>query len=140
MSAPKRPQAVPGSAPRARSTKYSYGRSGGGEARPVALAGVGGQRELRDQQQRAAGLADIEVHSPGFVRKDAVGQHAFEQAIGLAFRVAFFDRDQCEDTPADPADRLSVHMDGGFGYPLQQSNHRVGSVPVGAFAVQAAIV
>jgi hypothetical protein len=44
--------------------------SGAGERRPPAAAGVGEQRELRDQQHGAAGGGEVEVHRPLGVVED----------------------------------------------------------------------
>ena len=55
---------------------------GASEARPVAARGVGGQRELADDEQAAADLRDVEVHLAGVVGEDAQPEHLGDQLVG----------------------------------------------------------
>src|SRR5215472_7077545 len=47
-------------------------RRGRGEARTLALAGVGGQGELRHQEEAALHLAEVQVHAPLGIREHPV--------------------------------------------------------------------
>jgi len=86
-----------------------FGRGGGAETRPRALVGVRGERELRNQQQAAADVGHRQVHAPGVVAEDPVGEHAREQALGMRRCVAALDADERENSAADLAHGLIVH-------------------------------
>src|SRR5688572_105846 len=49
----------------------ALGLHGIGKARPLALAHVAEQRELRYGEQRAAGIEQASIHASGFVFEDA---------------------------------------------------------------------
>ena len=89
MCAPNSPVATSAWRRRASSTRVpnSVRRlrvRGGAESGACALVGVGGQRELRHQQQAAADIGERQIHAPGLVFEDPVAEHALEQAFGAA--------------------------------------------------------
>ena len=95
----------------------------GGKTWPVSLVGICGKRELRHQEQLAACLADIEVHSPLFIGKYPVSQNPFQQTVRLPLTVFPLHGDQRQHAVPDARDLAAVNIDGGFGYSLQQCDH-----------------
>ena len=67
---------------------------GGRKARAQAFGGVGGEGELGNHQQAAAGLADVEVHFAVCIGEHAVVQHFVEQFVAARIVVAAFDAEQ----------------------------------------------
>jgi len=80
------------------------GRGRTREARPQAARRVRHQCELRHGEQLAADVLQREVHLALRVRKDAVGEHAFGQALRLGFAVAALHADQSKNAAADRRD------------------------------------
>jgi hypothetical protein len=93
MSAPKRPQAC--GTPAARNRGYErveqararLGRRGAREARSKPAARIRGQRELRNEQQRAADVAHGPIHLAGRIGKHAIGYEARSEPFGLFLAV-----------------------------------------------------
>ena len=96
---------------------------GRAEARPVALAGLGGQRELRYDEQCPAAVEHAAIHSAGRVVEDAVAEDALEQPIRLGLAIGRFDTEQHYETRPDGANDSAIDVDGGLRDALQQSDH-----------------
>ena len=62
---------------------------------------LGGEGELRHQQQPALDLAQREIHAPLAVGKDAVGKQPLEEPLGLILRVLAPHRDEGEEASGD---------------------------------------
>jgi len=80
------------------------GRGRTREARPQAARRVRRQRELGHREQLAADVLQREVHLALRVRKNAVGEHAFGQALRLGFAVAALHADQSKNAATDGRD------------------------------------
>ena len=85
---------------------------GGSEARSIAPAGVGVERELRDRQDLAVHVRERQVHEPGVVREDAQPGRLGGQGGGGGERVVVGHADQREVATAD------------LGYALAGNGHR----------------
>ena len=106
---------------------------GRAEARAITAPRIGRKRELRDEQQPAAGIAEAQVHLPRAVREQAEGQDPVDEACGARLRVAALGAGEREDAGTDLADGAAVDRDARFGDPLEQRDHR----PAGSRAFQA---
>ena len=98
---------------------------GGGEARPPTAAGVGGQGELTDQQQAAAGLGQRAVHPSLRVGEHPIVEQAFGHSGDPVRVVVRLDGDQGQQAGANPADDFAIDLDAGFGDALDQADHGV---------------
>src|SRR5438105_4615690 len=74
-----------------------------GEARTQAFAGVGDEGELRNGEQRAAGVEERAVHLAVIVGENAVSEHTFGQPRGFGVAVAALHADQRYHAFADRA-------------------------------------
>lgn len=95
----------------------------GGKAGTVAFLSVGGQRELRHDEQATIDVAQAQVHAVVGVGENAVIENALEQTVGLRSAVVFFYGDQGHDAGADSADVDIVDGDFGFADPLDDGDH-----------------
>ncbi len=91
---------------------------GGRETRPVATAGIGRQRELRDQEQAACNIPDRAIHLARLVGKDAQGKDLIEQFSRGGLGIAFFGAHEDKKPLADRANRIAGHDDARFGHAL----------------------
>ena len=80
-----------------------FGAGRPGKARAIAARGVGGQRELADDQQAAAHGRQVEVHLAGGVGEDAQLQHLVDELVGDGVGVVGLGADEEQQAPADPA-------------------------------------
>jgi len=98
---------------------FALGRwSSWGKARPVAPVGVCRKGELRDQQELASRLPQIQVHPIRLVRENSIGQYPLQQAFGLLFGIAALNSDECEDAMGYFSRQIFINNHGGFGYSL----------------------
>ena len=102
------------------------GRGSRGETGPHSLAGVGGQRELWDQQQPAASVGKGQIHLALGVGKNPVTEQPLAHPLRLRFAIAGFDRDQHQQAGIDGADRFVVDGDRCGGDALEEGDHGVG--------------
>lgn len=93
--------------------------SGRTEARPVAAARVGSERELGDQEERAPDVRERPVHPPLLVGEHAVGDDAFEEPVALRRGVLGLDADEHQKAAADGGDDGSVDDHRSARDPLQ---------------------
>ena len=103
-----------------------FRRSRRGEARPIALARIGRQRELRHQQQAACFRSEIakrSVHASGFILEHPIVQQPLEQPIDFSIAILGFDAHQDKQAAVDCRHDLSVDFDAGAPHPLQQADH-----------------
>lgn len=98
------------------------GRGGGGEAGPVAL-GLGGERELADDERRPAGVEQRAVHAAGLVLEDAQVDDLARQPFRLLLAVALHGADQHQQPLPDLAGDRAVDGDGGRGNTLDERAH-----------------
>lgn len=89
-----------------------------------AAGGVGGQGELRDQQQAAADIAQRTVHAAFAVAEDTIAEDAFQHAPDLRFAITALDGDQGEQAGSDLADDFRIDFDARFADALDQRDHR----------------
>ncbi len=129
--APKRPISTRGWRTRASSASHrnqrsaSTGAGRGAESGPHALLRVGRERELRNEQKTAAGIRERAVHAAFLVGKDAIAEHALEQALGLRLAVPGLHRDEREQARIDRTHGLAIDVDARFADTLDQSDHRM---------------
>ena len=107
-------------------------RSRRGEAGSHALAGVGGERELADQQKRATAVDNRQVHLAVGIAEYAVTQQSFGHAPDAGVIIARLDRYQRQQSVANGADALAIDMHGGFGDTLDKGNHLVDGGQLGS--------
>ncbi|OMP13961.1 hypothetical protein COLO4_00546, partial [Corchorus olitorius] len=67
---------------------------GSGEARTQAAAGIGGEGELRHQQQAAVDVLEGKVHLALRVAEDPIVEQLVQELVGMLRGVAGFHRDQ----------------------------------------------
>ena len=87
-----------------------FRRGGTNEARPVALACVGGKGELRDNQHAAADINDGTVHLAILVLENPEFRGLAGQPFGFGLPVALDSADQRQQTGADFSNRLAVSI------------------------------
>src|SRR5690606_4388136 len=95
----------------------------GAESRAHAGAGIGGQGELADQQQPAAGLCQGAVHAALGVGEDPVAEQAPGHPRHLRLAIARLHAHQRQQARPDAADRLAPDADAGFADALDQAEH-----------------
>ena len=99
-------------------------RCGGrGEAGTHAAASVCGKRELADEQQAAAGVAQGAIHLAGIVGEYAVTQQSLRHSGDLNIAVAGLDGDQRQYAGTNGADHDIVHNHLGFSHALDEGKH-----------------
>jgi Zn-dependent protease len=102
------------------------GLAGGGgavEGGTPAPADVGEQRELRDQQDGAAGRGEIEVEASRGIVEQPEAEDLLRRCLdhrGVVFAV---DADQHQQAAADGPDPLASHLDPRARHPLQDEPH-----------------
>src|SRR4051812_6790832 len=94
-----------------------------GESRPVPLAGVSEQRELRDREHGAAHVEDRAVHLALVVLEDAQVHDLAGEPARILLRVAFTDAQQDAEAQADGAFLDAVDRDGSLADPLHHRAH-----------------
>lgn len=96
-----------------------------GESGTTTGARVGRQRELRHQQQVAAGRDEVKVHASCGIGEDPVAEDAFGKSLGRSRGIVPLDTDQREQAGID-ARRLDI-IDGHAGPQdsLDERYHRV---------------
>ncbi len=103
---------------------FSLGRRrGAGEARAHARAGVGGQGELADQQQTAAGIPQGAVHLAGIVGENTITQQPVSHPRQHRRFVARLHPHQRQQAGADLPHHRVINRDRGLGNTLDQAKH-----------------
>jgi hypothetical protein len=72
---------------------------------------IGGERELRDEEQFALDIAQRQVHFAVRVAEHAVAEQTLEQSIGLTLPVSSLDSHEGQQSSADLGDARAVHDD-----------------------------
>ena len=85
-----------------------------------ALVRVGGQGELRHQQQFARNLGQAQVHFPGSIWKNAIAEQPCEQPLRADFVIRWPNSHQNQQTAANGTDRFALNRDFGVRNALQQ--------------------
>ena len=98
-------------------------RRGAGKTRAHALAGIGGEGELRRQQQSARRLFQTQIHFVIFVSENTIAQYPLQKPIGMVAIVLLLHADERENTGADLTDAAFFHPHAGFADTLNQGNH-----------------
>ncbi len=98
-----------------------------GEARAQAAAGVGGQGELRDQQQTAADIAHRAVHPALGVGEHPVAQQLVQKLVGTGAVILALDPDQHQQAVVDGPDDLAGHLHPRMSHSLDQRLHQASS-------------
>ncbi len=93
------------------------------ETGPRALARIRGKRELRYEQQAAAGVCQGSVHATGRVGKNTVAEQAVEHPPHLAFTILGFDGDKRQQAGSNGADDRAIHGDACRGDALDEADH-----------------
>ncbi len=93
-----------------------------------ALFRIGGQRELRYEQQRAIFVADATVHAAFCVRKHAVALYALREPADVFGRVIAVYGDQHQQTRPDFANNAAADADRGLANALQQTNQMLANI------------
>jgi hypothetical protein len=102
----------------------ALGRRRAGERRPASPLHRSEQRELRDDQQAAAGGGEVEIHPPLAVVEQPQGGELLGRGLDLALAVAGLDADQHEQAAADGGDPLVADFHRGAANALQDEAHR----------------
>src|SRR6185436_9139434 len=97
----------------------------------TALATVGMQRELRDDQQRAADLVDGLVHATLLVLEDPEARDLLTQPIGIRLGVARGDAEEHAEPAIDGADDVAVDRDPRLAHALHHRTHARLVAPAG---------
>jgi hypothetical protein len=97
-------------------------------SRAGALSCVGGEGELRHQQQTTADVAQAQIHPALAVAENAVAEQPFAQSLGVFFHVLVFDADQRQQSGIDGAHRLAANDDARMGHALDQGDHVSGAI------------
>src|SRR3990170_2608447 len=84
-------------------------RGGPNEARPPTLAGVGVERELRDDNRLPPDIDDRKVGLPFFVLKDSQSGAFLGQPFGFCRCVVMADPDEDDEPPVDLSQRFLPH-------------------------------
>ena len=93
------------------------------KARAHAVAGVGGQGELRHQQQATTDILERTVHLALFVAEHPVVQQFVQQLVGMLRRIFRLDRHQRQQPLVDGADDFPRHLNPGAAHALDQPLH-----------------
>ena len=104
------------------------GRRGSGEARAVALRGVGDQRELGDDERGAAGVEEAAVELPVVVGEHAQPRDLAREPCGRVVVVAGRDAEQNAEAGADLARDYALHRHPGRADALTNGSHARRSV------------
>ena len=113
IRAPKTPVSTWTPSSRSAAQKRSYsgsatsGRAAPEKRRAVALRGVRDQRELADDERRAAGVEQRAVELAGVVLEDPQPRDLARETLGLLRRVPVRDAEQDEEAGADLPARAS---------------------------------
>jgi hypothetical protein len=108
---------------RVEQARACFGRRRAREARPEAAARVGGQSELRYEQQGAADVADRPIHPAGGVRKNSVRHESRSEPFGLLGPIMALDSGQYEQPYPNFGDLFGSNGDTGPTYALYQPDH-----------------
>lgn len=101
------------------------GMGGGDKTGAAALAGIGEQGELADNQHTAADIPDREVESAFGVGEDTEFSGLLRQQLGILVGVARGDTDEGQQTAADLAGSLARDGDRCLADPLEYGPHVV---------------
>jgi len=100
------------------------GRFGGRcKTGPEAAGRVGEQGELRDDQNFAAALPDIEVHFAGRIGEHAVSDKPFGGPWQISVRIIPAETGKDQQAGADLSDNPAIDFDRRLADPLQQEQH-----------------
>jgi hypothetical protein len=83
------------------------------------FAGIGRERELRNEQQAAGDLTQAEIHLSFGVGKHAVVEQTLQETVRALGLVAAFCAYQHHQAVLDRTDGLAVDVDTGTGHPLE---------------------
>ncbi len=97
------------------------------EARAVSLPRLGEQRELADDERRAAGVEQRTVEAAPWVSEDPEARDLSGQAFRLRFAVTAGDADEHEEALGDLGPHGSVHANGCPADALDDSLHEPSS-------------
>jgi hypothetical protein len=89
------------------------------EARALAFSGVSQQGELRDGEDLASGIPDVQIHFPFVVSEDAQARDLLGEPVGLGFTVSPGYADEEQEAGTYAGDLLAAHGDGGVLYALE---------------------
>ena len=81
------------------------------------------QRELADDERRAAGVEERAIEATGVVREDPEPRDLAGQPLGVFLGVALRDSEQHEQADADLAAHVSVDADAGAADALDDDPH-----------------
>src|SRR4051812_29199546 len=93
------------------------------EARSGAFLSLGGQGELRNQQQLALDVAQREIHLPLLVAEDPVGQDPLQEPVRGSHGIAALHTNKGKDAAPDGTDGLGIDGHRSTVYPLNERNH-----------------
>jgi hypothetical protein len=93
------------------------------EAGAPAFAAIGVESELRDDQQGAAGLADIEIHLSGLVREDAQSEEFVDEIVRAGGGIGPGDAEKDKQSSANGSDRIVTHNYTSLAYTLDEDSH-----------------
>ena len=97
------------------------------EARPVALARVGDERELADDERLAADVDERAVEAPVLVLEDPKARDLGGHALCVGGRVAGCDPEQNDDAGPTRGRPLASHRDRRLGDALDDRPHAYSS-------------
>jgi len=81
------------------------------------------ERELRDDQDVAAGVQNRAIHVPGVVGEDAEVEHLVRQHGNVVLAVPLAHPEEHEQPRADAAHGRAFHPHRGLGHPLHHRSH-----------------
>jgi len=104
----------------------SLGFSGGRgpeEARALALAGVGDERELRDREDLTPYVPHAQVHLPVLITEDPQARDLLGEPVRLGLPVSPFDADEEQQARTYAGDLRAFDRDGGVLDALEYYAH-----------------
>ena len=81
------------------------------------------ERELGDDEQRAADVVERAVHLPGVVVEDAKADDLATEEVRLGRRIARGDAEEHAETVSDGADHLAVDRHPRLAHALHHRSH-----------------
>ncbi len=105
-------------------------RGRGTEAGAVTLPGVGGERELRYEQQPSVDIGQAPVHFIVLIRKYPVTDQTFGEPIRIRTGIVFFDCDQGKDTGLNFGDSFAADGHAGPRHALNECDHFPIPIPI----------
>src|SRR5690606_20400599 len=99
-------------------------RGGRTETGARSFRRVGGERELRYEQQPPADFGEASIHAAEVVGKDTIREEPLEQAVRLRLGVVPLDGDEHQQAAADGSHDPVLDLDTRLGHALEQTDHR----------------